>query len=448
MDIAGSAFWFLVAVGILVTFHEFGHFIVARRMGVKVLRFSVGFGRVLWSRRDRHGTEFAIAVIPLGGYVKMLDERETEVPPEQAHLAFNNKSLGARAAIVAAGPIFNLIFTVFAYWAMFVAGIQEFSPVLGQMEGAAAEAGFNKGERIVAVDDQPVRSWSQVMLELVPRSYEQSSVNITVQRADGGEVVRRLPLKGPDGEALDETRILGQLGLNPWHRNPDVIVGRVVEDLPASRSDLTAGDRIIRINGEATPTFKEFQEQLQAQAKAHDGELTFTVIRDGREKQVAIKAQSKPDENGQPSWRIGMYYELYTELQRFGLLESIPKSLQESWRVTAGSMTMLYHMLAGRASLKNLSGPITIAQVANASAQGGLSDFLSFLALISLSLAIVNLLPIPVLDGGHLLYYFIEWVKGSPLSEQAQTVGLFIGLAMIIGMMGLAFYNDIARNFS
>ena len=233
MDIAGSAFWFLVAVGILVTFHEFGHFIVARRMGVKVLRFSVGFGRVLWSRRDRHGTEFAIAAIPLGGYVKMLDERETEVPPEQAHLAFNNKSLGARAAIVAAGPIFNLIFTVFAYWAMFVAGIQEFSPVLGQMEGAAAEAGFNKGERIVAVDDQPVRSWSQVMLELVPRSYEQSSVNITVQRADGGEVVRRLPLKGPDGEALDETRILGQLGLNPWHRNPDVIVGRVVEDLPA-----------------------------------------------------------------------------------------------------------------------------------------------------------------------------------------------------------------------
>lgn len=448
MEIIGSAFWFLVAVGILVTFHEFGHFIVARKMGVKVLRFSVGFGRVLWSRTDRHGTEFAIAAIPLGGYVKMLDEREGDVPSDQAQYAFNNKSLGARSAIVAAGPIFNLIFTGFAYWAMFVVGIHEFSPVLGQLDGPAAQAGFNKGERIVAIDEQPVRSWSQVMLELVPRSYQQDSVSVTVERDDGGRAVRRLPLQTADGEALDETRILEQLGLQPWHRNPDVIVQSVVADSPAERAGLAAKDRIIAVNDVATPTVLEFQKILQEQAKANDGAVQLSVLRGGSERSIAIKARSVQTDNGESLWQIGMYFELYTELQRYGVLESVGKSLHESWRVTSGSLTMLYHMLAGNASLKNLSGPITIAQVANASASSGLSDFLNFLALISLSLAIVNLLPIPVLDGGHLLYYFIEWVKGSPLSEQAQTVGLFIGLAMIIGMMGLAFYNDIARQLS
>ncbi len=448
MEIIGSAFWFLVAVGILVTFHEFGHFIVARKMGVKVLRFSVGFGRVLWSRTDRHGTEFALAAIPLGGYVKMLDEREADVPADQAQYAFNNKSLGARSAIVAAGPIFNLIFTGFAYWAMFVVGIYEFSPVLGQLDGPAAQAGFNKGERIVAIDEQPVRNWSEVMLELVPRSYQQDSVSVAVERDDGGRAVRRLLLQTEDGKALDEARILDQLGLQPWHRNPDVIVRSVVEDSPAERAGLAARDRIIAVNAVPTPSYEEFKAALQAQAKANDGALQLRVVRDGNEQSIAVKARSVQVESGEVVWQIGMYYELYTELQRYGLLESFPKSLRESWRVTTGSLTMLYHMLIGNASLKNLAGPITIAEIANVSAQNGLSDFLRFLALISLSLAIVNLLPIPVLDGGHLLYYFIEWVKGSPLSEQAQTVGLFIGLAMIIGMMGLAFYNDIARQLS
>lgn len=448
MEILGSVFWFLVAVGILVTFHEFGHFIVARWMGVKVLRFSVGFGRVLWSRTDRYGTEFAIAAIPLGGYVKMLDERESEVPTDQSHLAFNNKSLGARSAIIAAGPIFNLIFTVFAYWAMFVVGVEELRPVLGQVDGTAAAAAFNKGERIVQIDGQPVRSWSQVMLELVPRSYQQTSVSVTVERVDGGRAVRSLPLQSADGGELDEVKILDQLGLKPWHRNPDVVVGKLVEGMPAKRAGMQVGDRLVAVDGIPVSDRESFVEVLQAQASSQEGALVLTLMRGGQAIELPIKAQSAVLEDGKAYWQIGMYYEMYYELQRYGVLESIPKSLQESWRVTTASMTMLYHMLAGRASLKNLSGPITIAQVANASANSGFSNFLKFLALISLSLAIVNLLPIPVLDGGHLLYNLVEWVKGSPLSEQAQTVGLFIGLAMIIGMMGLAFYNDIARQLS
>ncbi len=445
MEFFGSIFWFLVAVGILVSFHEFGHFIVARWMGVKVLRFSVGFGRVLWSRRDASGTEFALSAIPLGGYVKMLDEREGEVAAEDLDRAFNRKSLGARSAIVAAGPIFNLIFAVAAFWAMYLVGISDFRPVLGVTSGTAASAGFAEGEELVAIEGEDVRNWSQVLLALVPRIYQETQVSVTVTRPDGAQAIRQLPLRGSEGEALDEARVLEQLGLNPWFRDPPVQVASLVENGPATGAGLQAGDRIVAVGDDATPVYSDFARALQAQASANEGALRLTVERNGSRREVDLVAQFQPITAERSAWVIGIMLERYTTMARFGVVESLQKGAQETVRITSGSLSMLYHMVAGRASLDNLSGPITIAQVANVSARNGFSDFLNFLGLISLSLAIVNLLPIPILDGGHLLYYFIEWVKGSPLSEQGQAVGLYIGLAMIVGLMGLAFFNDIAR---
>jgi regulator of sigma E protease len=445
VEILGSAFWFLVAVGILVSFHEFGHFIVARWMGVKVLRFSVGFGRVLWSRRDASGTEYALSAIPLGGYVKMLDEREGEVAPADLDQAFNRKSLGARSAIVAAGPIFNLVFAVAAFWAMYMVGINDFRPVLGVTSGTAASAGFSEGEELVAIADDDVRNWSQVLLALVPRIYQETQVAITVTRPDGAQAIRQLPLRDSSGEPLDEARVLDQLGLNPWFRDPPVQVASLVENGAASGAGLVPGDRIVAVGDEATPVYSDFSRALQAQAAANEGALRLTIERNGSQRQIDLVAQYQALTAERSAWVIGIMLERYTTMARFGVLESFSKGAQETVRITSGSLSMLYHMVAGRASLDNLSGPITIAQVANVSARNGLSEFLNFLGLISLSLAIVNLLPIPILDGGHLLYYFIEWVKGSPLSEQGQTVGLYIGLAMIMGLMGLAFFNDIAR---
>jgi regulator of sigma E protease len=445
VEILGSAFWFLVAVGILVSFHEFGHFIVARWMGVKVLRFSVGFGRVLWSRRDASGTEYALSAIPLGGYVKMLDEREGEVAPADLDQAFNRKSLGARSAIVAAGPIFNLVFAVAAFWAMYMVGINDFRPVLGVTSGTAASAGFSEGEELVAIADDDVRNWSQVLLALVPRIYQETQVAITVTRPDGAQAIRQLPLRDSSGEPLDEARVLDQLGLNPWFRDPPVQVASLVENGAASGAGLVPGDRIVAVGDEATPVYSDFSRALQAQAAANEGALRLTIERNGSQRQIDLVAQYQALTAERSAWVIGIMLERYTTMARFGVLESFSKGAQETVRITSGSLSMLYHMVAGRASLDNLSGPITIAQVANVSARNGLSEFLNFLGLISLILAIVNLLPIPILDGGHLLYYFIEWVKGSPLSEQGQTVGLYIGLAMIMGLMGLAFFNDIAR---
>jgi regulator of sigma E protease len=400
---------------------------------------------VLWSRRDASGTEYALSAIPLGGYVKMLDEREGEVAADELDRAFNRKSLGARSAIVAAGPIFNLIFAVAAFWAMYMVGISDFRPVLGITSGTAASAGFAQGEELIAIEDQEVRNWSQVLLALIPRIYQEQQVAITVTRPDGAQAIRQLPLRDSEGAPLDEARVLDQLGLNPWFRDPPVLVASLVEGGAAAAAGLQAGDRIVAVGDEETPVFSDFSKALQAQAAASEGALKLTIERAGQRRNVDLVATYQPITPDRSGWVVGIMLERYTTMARFGVFESLSRGAQETVRITSGSLSMLYHMVAGRASLDNLSGPITIAQVANVSARNGFSEFLNFLGLISLSLAIVNLLPIPILDGGHLLYYLIEWVKGSPLSERGQAFGLYIGLALIVGMMGLAFFNDIAR---
>ena len=444
--VLGSIFWFLVATSLLVTFHEFGHFWVARRCGVKVLRFSVGLGKPLWSRRGKDGTEYVIAAIPLGGYVKMLDEREAEVETAEVGRAFNRKPLGQRVAIVAAGPLFNLAFALFAFWLMLLVGVRDYAPFVGETTGLAAKAGLQRGDLILAVDERPTSNWTHVLVDLTTRAYRGQTVQIDVRRANGDIVTRPMNL-GDLGEAVDEERFLAQLGLKPWHWVPPAVAGSLREGDPAMVAGLRAGDRVIKVGDTEVDRFASMSEAIQVEGAANDGRIRLLIERNGIRETLIIPARS--EQRGEKSvWLIGVGPDMRETTRRHGPLEAVPQAFAETWRLTTGSVRVIWHMLAGDAQLKNVSGPISIAQFANYSAEGGFTQFLRFLGLISLSLCIMNLLPIPILDGGHLLYYFIEWVKGSPLSDRAQAVGHYLGLGALLALMCLAFFNDFSRLMS
>lgn len=439
----GSLFWFIVATSLLVTLHEFGHFWVARRCGVRVLRFSVGLGSPIWSRRGRDGTEYAIGAIPLGGYVKMLDEREVEVAASERAKAFNRKPLGQRAAIVAAGPLFNLGFALFAFWVMLLAGVRDYAPYVGESSGLMAEAGIERGDLIRRVADREVSNWTHVLVELTTRGYRRESVPIEIEQEGGGIQTRRLDLSQLEG-GVDEKRFLEQIGLKPWHWVPPARVGRVLEGEPAALAGIRVGDRVIAVGDTPVDRFAAMSEAIQTEAAQRGGRVRLTLDRGGIRETLEVVAR-KERRGDKEMWFIGVGPELRETVRRAGPLEAIPQAFAETWRFTTGSLQVLWHMVAGEAGLDNLSGPITIAQFANYSAQGGFSEFVRFLALISLTLCIMNLLPVPILDGGHLLYYAIEWVKGSPLSERAQALGHYLGLGALLALMGLAFYNDLSR---
>jgi regulator of sigma E protease len=439
----GSLFWFIVATSLLVTLHEFGHFWVARRCGVRVLRFSVGLGSPIWSRRGRDGTEYAIGAIPLGGYVKMLDEREVEVAASERAKAFNRKPLGQRAAIVAAGPLFNLGFALFAFWVMLLAGVRDYAPYVGESSGLMAEAGIERGDLIRRVADREVSNWTHVLVELTTRGYRRESVPIEIEQEGGGIQTRRLDLSQLEG-GVDEKRFLEQIGLKPWHWVPPARVGRVLEGEPAALAGIRVGDRVIAVGDTPVDRFAAMSEAIQTEAAQRGGRVRLTLDRGGIRETLEVVAR-KERRGDKEMWFIGVGPELRETVRRAGPLEAIPQAFAETWRFTTGSLQVLWHMVAGEAGLDNLAGPITIAQFANYSAQGGFSEFVRFLALISLTLCIMNLLPVPILDGGHLLYYAIEWVKGSPLSERAQALGHYLGLGALLALMGLAFYNDLSR---
>jgi regulator of sigma E protease len=456
MEILGPIFWLIVALGLLVTFHEFGHYWVARRCGVRVLRFSVGFGNALWSRTARDGTEYRLAAIPLGGYVKMLDEREGPVPVEQKDQTFNRKPVGQRIAIVAAGPIFNLIFALAAFWLMYVVGIPETRPVLDAPEGMAAEAGLRENDLIIEVDGRPVETWTHTLLRLIPPALDRRPIQITAESLDGSLRSVTLPLNRL-GADFNEEDTLEFLGLNPWRLDLPPVIGEVSSGSAAERAGLNAGDRLLAINDQSVEGWRDISRLIPDQAIAEDGSirpLTLRLARDGRDWTVELLPAMN---EGRPIVGIvgpaadeatrQRYARSFTVLQ-YGPLEAIGQSLQETVDLTAATLGILGRMLTGKASLNNLSGPITIAQMADSSARLGFSRFLFFLGLISLSLAIINLLPIPMLDGGHLLFYFIEILKGSPVSEHAQAVGQYVGLALVVGLMSLAIFNDILRVFT
>jgi len=444
-DFFGSVWWLVVSLGLLVTFHEFGHYWVARRCGVDVLRFSVGFGRPLWSRRDRHGTEFAIAAIPLGGYVKMLDEREGDVPVDRQAHAFNRQSVWRRIAIVAAGPAANLLLCVALLWVMFMVGRQDYAPVVGQAGGIAAQAGFGPGDRLTAVDGRSVATWTEAALALAAPALDRRDIEIRVENAAGNEAIRSLRLSRlpPD---LDERRIPEQAGFTWRFLLAPARIDSVRED-SAAAGILQPGDLVLAVDGVRVDSADQVSPRVQALGE-RGGSGMIEVERDGERMALELAPRRSADPQRAGQWELGIVLAAsqapaYDAVQRYGPLAALPMAVRETGRLAGDSLGMMRRMLTGEASVKNLSGPVTIARAANASAKRGVDWFLYFLALLSLSLAIINLLPIPILDGGHLLYYLIELVKGSPLSERAMAAGQYVGLALLAGLMGLAFYNDI-----
>ena len=443
----GSVWWMIVSLGVLVTFHEFGHYWVARRNGVKVLRFSVGFGRPLWKRLGRDGTEYVIAALPLGGYVRMLDEREGEVPEAERDQAFNRKTVWQRIAIVAAGPVANLLLCVLLLWAMFVIGRPDYQPVLGQVQGIAAESGLSRGDTLLAVGDRATPTWSEAAMALVTAAMDRKDVEVRLRTAQGQEASRSLRLSLLP-EDFDERRATQAIGLVPQAFVLPPRVGRVLED-SAAWGVLAEGDRITAVDGTAVHAFSDIRPLVQELGARGGGMVE--VERDGdRLALQVVPTLATLDGEDEAFWALGIAPDAaatagYDATLRHGPLAALPAATRETWRLARDTVGMVWRMVAGRASVENISGPITIARYANASASRGAAWFLNFLALLSLSLAIINLLPIPILDGGHLLYYLIELLKGSPLSERAMVAGQYLGLAMLAGLMSLAFYNDILQ---
>ncbi|MCG6116624.1 MAG: RIP metalloprotease RseP [Aquimonas sp.] len=446
----GSIWWLIVSLGILVTFHEFGHYWVARRCGVKVLRFSVGFGKPLWSRIGRDGTEFVVAAIPLGGYVKMLDERDSDVSGAQLDQAFNRKPVGQRFAIVAAGPAFNLILCLLLLWGMFLVGKDDYQPLVGRADRIAADSGLLSGDRILNVDGRRVDTWTHVGMALTTSALDRATVELDVAGADGSERKVRLDLsKLPEG--LKESQLVPAIGLVPLQRLLPPVIGLVAEGSAAEAAGLRVGDRLRSIDGREVRFFDEISDRVRAAGEA-DRAASLVIERAGSFTELSLRPKPNPDiRDGAPPFILGIGAERSSAVPdavlRYGPVDAVGQAFRETWRLTETTFGMLYRMVTGTASLQNLSGPISIAQFANDSAQRGTAWFLFFLAVLSLSLCIMNLLPIPILDGGHLLYYLIEMIKGAPVSEKTMIVGQYVGLGMLGCLMALAFYNDFLRLF-
>ena len=444
--VLGSIWWLVVALGVLVTFHEFGHFWVARRCGVKVLRFSVGFGKPLWTHHGKDGTEYVLAAIPLGGYVRMLDEREDEVPAHLLPQAFNRKPVLQRIAIVAAGPVANLVLAFALLWAMLVIGRPDFAPVVGSASAIAAQAGLHAGDQVLAIGDRATPTWSELVMALSVDALDRQPVVMQIRHADGSTVQRTLPLQNLP-TSVDELHALTAIGLVPRHLLVPALVGKVRQASPAW-GVLAEGDRITAIDAHPVASFEDIAP-LVAKLGQRGGPGMIEVERDGERLALEMTPASMPGNDGQAHWILGITNAAPTApphdaVLRLGPLAAVPAAVRETGYQAKQIVNMVARAVPGRVSVQNtVSGPITIARAANDFAARGPAWFLNFLALLSVSLALINLLPIPVLDGGHLLYYLIELTIRRPLGERAMAVGQYLGLAMIAGLMGLAFYNDI-----
>ena len=443
---------FALVLGVLIVFHELGHYLAARWCGVKVLRFSVGFGNVIWQRRlGRDQTEWAVSLFPLGGYVKMLDEREGDVPPEDAHRAFNRQSVGKRSLIVAAGPLANFLLAILLYWAIFIYGSQELLPIVGQPPAGspAAMASLKSGEQVRRIDGQPVATWNDLRWQVLQKAAGQESTELEVINEQGNIAVRRLYLaaageEGWEGDALE------RLGLRFYRPDLPAIIGKLVAGGPGELAGLQAGDHVLAIDGKKIGNWHELVLTIR---EAGGRSLRFDFERNGRNLAVDI-VPDEISERGQRIGRIGVAVAETAETRRelrtfvsYGFFEAGGKALEETWDKSVFSLVMLGKMLTGEVSWKNLSGPVTIADYAGQSAKLGIDYYVKFMALVSISLGVLNLLPIPVLDGGHLMYHMIEVVRRKPLSERAMAIGQQLGLAILFTLMAFAFFNDLNRLF-
>ena len=431
----------IVTLGVLITVHEFGHFWVARRLGVKVLRFSIGFGRPLWRRCGKDGVEYVIAALPLGGYVRMLDEREGDVPPNELPQAFNRQAVGTRIAIVLAGPLCNFLFAVVVYSLMYMVGVNETKPLLDEPapESVAMAGGFRKGDLIIAIDGESTPTLNEALLTLMDRALAEQVVKVEVRDVDNQVRVRILNINHAEG-AADAGLVFDRLGLVPLRPVWPAVVGEVVRDSAAERADLHPGDRLLQADGELITDWQQWRQIVE---RRPGQTFTVKIEREGVEQTLEITPEVRENSQGQRVGFIGAKAKV--PLVRYGPLDAIGAAIGKTWQMSVLTLRMLGRMLVGKVSLDNLSGPLTIAQFAGQAAGAGLMAFLSLLALVSISLGVLNLLPVPVLDGGHLLYYLIELVKGSPLSEAIQNAGQRVGIVVLLLLMGLALFNDFNR---
>ncbi len=443
MSLATTLAAFVVVLGIVIVVHEFGHYAAARLCNVKVLRFSVGFGRPLVARRfGRDATEWALSAIPFGGYVKMLDEREAPVEPHELARAFNRQGVWRRSFIVVAGPALNLLFAVALYAGLYMYGLPEARPMVAEPPAGslAATAGFKAGDAVRSVGGTPVQTWQDVRWQLLQAMMQREALPVEVETEQGARELRKLDLAAYADRELDGD-VLGRLGLKLQVPKFAPVLGEIESGGAGRAAGLRPGDRVISVDGVAMPTWVDFVRAIQA---SPGRKLTLLLERERQ----AIAIDVVPDASSGGRGRIGVGprdLERFYVRVHYGPLQAIWKGAQKTWELAAFSLRMLGRMLLGDVSWKHLSGPVTIADYAGQSAQMGGVSFLTFIALISISLGVLNLLPVPLLDGGHLMYYAIEVVKGSPVSERAMEVGQRVGIALLLVMMAFAFYNDINR---
>ena len=450
-EILQAIVFFIISVGVLITFHEFGHFWIARFFNVKILRFSIGIGRSIYIKRfGKDQTEFSIGLLPLGGYVKMLDDREGEVVEEEKKREFNSKPIWQRFCIVLAGPIFNFIFAIFMYSIIYSIGVNALKPIIGDVEPSSIseESGFVKDQEILAINGIKTPTWPTVVDSLVSNIVSENIVSIDVINADGDKQALNLNLSNISIDEMADGNLLNKLGLSIVKFELPAIIGEIEKNSPAEASRLLKNDRIIAVNSNLINSWRELVEII----KGNPGEyLNVEILRD----ETLINIQLKPENyqlDDENIGRIGVrpainndLYDSYYALEQYSIHLAILRAFHKTWEMSVLTLKVLAKMITGDASVKNLSGPISIAKYAGQSASIGMTQLLTFLAIVSISLGVLNLLPIPLLDGGHLVYYVIEFITGKPVSDSIQITGQQIGLVLLLGLMGLALYSDFVR---